>query len=151
VVVVARLVDARVAVGRVAKTDGKLTQKTLFTVKMSYEIAVFEYSDLYNGDQDVSPDKVICEFIEYYTRYFNPEFVEEGDVRLQRGRMWLSYTDNSGGDKPRTIMLMGSITDELVVNLKEAVAKVYVKTCWECEKEIKSKHRALCEECRDKE
>ena len=117
----------------------------------AYEIAIFKYSDLYDGDHNVSPDKVICEFIEYYTRYFDPEFIDEGDVRLQRGRMWLSYADNSGGDKPRTIMLMGSITDELVANLKEAVAKVYMKTCWECEKEIKSKCRALCEECRNKE
>ena len=117
---------------------------------MSYEIAVFEYSDLYNGDQDVSPDKVICEFIEYYTRYFDPHYVDEGDVRLQRGRMWLSYSDNSGGDKPRTLMLMGSITDELVMNLKEAVAKVYMKICWECNKEFKDKKWALCEVCRNK-
>ena len=118
---------------------------------MSYEIAVFEYSDLYDGDEDVSPDKVICEFIEYYKRYFISRNVDEGDVWLQRGRTWLSCADKSGGDKPMTIMLMGSITDELVANLKEAVAKVYMKTCWECEKEIKSKCRALCEECRNKE
>ena len=118
--------------------------------KMSYEIAVFEYSDLYNGDQNVSPDKVICECIEYYTRYFDPHYVDEGDVRLQRGRMWLSYSDDSGGDKPRTLMLMGSITDELVVNLKEAVAKVYMKICWECNKEFKDKKWALCEVCRNK-
>ena len=117
---------------------------------MSYEIAIFKYSDLYDGDEDVSPDKVICEFIEYYTRYFDPEFIDEGDVILQRGRMWLSYADKSGGDKPKTVMLMGSITDELVANLKWAVAKVYIKTCGDCGKEMKSKCRALCEECRDK-
>ena len=130
--------------------DSDTPTQTTFTFKMSYEIAVFKYSDLYDGDQDVSPDKVICEFIEYYTRYLDPEYVDQGDVWFQRGRTWLSYADNSGGDKPKTIMLMGSITDELVANLKWAVAKVYVKTCWECEKEIKGKHRALCEECRDK-
>ena len=118
---------------------------------MSYEIAIFEYSDLYDGDEDVSPDKVVCELIEYYTRYFVSRNVDEGDVWLQRGRTWLSYADKSGGDKPMTLMLIGSITDELVANLKWAVAKVYVKTCGECGKEIKSKCRALCEECRDKE
>lgn len=117
---------------------------------MSYEIAIFEHSDLYDGDEDVSPDKVICEFIEYYTRYFDPEFIDEGDVILQRGRMWLSYADNSGGDKPKTVMLMGSITDELVANLKWAVAKVYVKACGDCGKEIKDKTWALCKTCRDK-
>jgi len=115
---------------------------------MEFEIAVFEYSDLYDGDQDVSPDKVICEFIEYYRRYFDPEYVDQGVVWFQRGRTWLSYADNSGGDKPKTLMLMGSITVELVANLKEAVAKVYVKTCWECKKEFKHKTWAVCEECR---
>jgi hypothetical protein len=101
----------------------------------------------------VSPDKVICEFIEYYTRYFHPEFVEEGDVRLQRGRMWLSYADNSGGDKPRTIMLMGSITDELVENLKEAVAKLYIVNCEDCGVVIPKDPRhnwLICRDCREK-
>ena len=132
------------------KTDPPLTQKTIFSVKMFYEIAIFEHSDLYDGDEDVSPDKVICEFIEYYTRYFDPEFIDEGDVILQRGRMWLSYADNSGGDKPKTVMLMGSITDELVANLKWAVAKVYIKTCGDCGEEIKDKTWALCKTCRGK-
>ena len=118
---------------------------------MSYEIAIFEYSDLYDGDQDVSPDKVICEFIEYYRRYFISRNLDEGDVQLQRGRTWLSYADNSGGDKPMTLMLMGSITEEIVANLEEAVAKLYMRTCWECNKEFKHKKLGLCEVCRNKE
>jgi hypothetical protein len=123
----------------------------LFIFNMdTYEIAIFEYSDLYDGDEDVSPDKVICEFIEYYKRYFISRNVDEGDVWLQRGRTWLSYADKSGGDKPMTVMLMGSITDELVANLKWAVAKVYVKTCGECGEEIKDKTWALCAMCRNK-
>jgi hypothetical protein len=117
---------------------------------MSYEIAIFEHSDLYDGDQDVSPDKVICEFIEYYTRYFVSRNLDEGGVWFQRGRMWLSYADNSGGDKPMTIMLMGSITEELVANLKWAVAKVHVRTCEDCGKELKNKKWAVCEVCREK-
>lgn len=118
---------------------------------MSYEIAIFEYSDLYDGDEDVSPDKVICEFVEHYTHYFISRNLDEGDVQLQRGRTWLSYTDKSGGDKPMTLMLMGSITEEIVANLEEAVAKLYMRTCWECKKEFKNKKFALCEVCRNKE
>jgi hypothetical protein len=118
---------------------------------MEFEIAIFEHSDLYDGDQDVSPDKVICEFMEYYRRYFISRNLDEGDVRLQRGRTWLSYADNSGGDKPMTIMLVGSITEELVANLKEDVAKVHMKTCGDCGKEIKDKTWALCKTCRDKD
>ncbi len=120
---------------------------------MSYEIAIFEHSDLYDGDQDVSPDKVICEFIEYYTRYFNPRYYEEENVRFQRGRMWLSYADNSGGDKPMTIMLVGSITDELVANLKEAVAKLYIVNCEDCGVVIPKDPRhnwLICRDCRNK-
>jgi hypothetical protein len=49
-----------------------------------------------------------------------------------------------------TVMLIGSITDELVANLKWAVAKVYVKTCGECGEEIKDKTWALCAMCRNK-
>jgi rRNA maturation endonuclease Nob1 len=36
------------------------------------------------------------------------------------------------------------------MNLKEAVAKVYMKICWECNKEFKDKKWALCEVCRNK-
>jgi hypothetical protein len=118
---------------------------------MSYEIAIFEYSNLYSGDEDVSPDKVICEFVEHYTHYFDPRYYEEEDVMFQKGRTWLSYTDKSGGDKPITIMLVGLITDNLVMDLEEAVAKVYMRTCWKCEKEFKDKKSALCEVCRNKE
>jgi len=117
---------------------------------MAFEIAIFEHSDLYYGDEDVSPDKVICEFVEYYKHYLWPGNVAEEDVMFQRGRTWVSYTDKRGGDKPITIMLMGSITEEIVANLKEAVAEVYIKTCEECRKELKDKKWALCVECRDK-
>jgi hypothetical protein len=118
---------------------------------MSYEIAIFEYSDLYSGDSDVSADKVICEFIEYYKQYFDPHDYKEEDVMFQKGRTWLSYTDKSGCDKPITIMLVGPITDNLAMDLEEAVAKLYMRTCWECKKEFKHKKFALCEVCRNKE
>ena len=120
---------------------------------MSYEIAVFEYSDLYDGDEDVSPDKVICELIVYYKRYFVSRNVDEGDVWLQRGRTWLSYADKAGGDKPMTLMLIGSITDELVANLKEEVKKLYIVKCEDCGIVIpKDRHHnwLICRDCRNK-
>jgi rRNA maturation endonuclease Nob1 len=49
-----------------------------------------------------------------------------------------------------TLMLIGSITEELVANLKWAVAKVHMKTCEDCGKEIKDKKWAVCEVCRGK-
>jgi len=117
---------------------------------MSYEIAIFEYSDLYNGNADVPADKVLETFITHYTHYFSPDRVEEGAVCLQRGRTWLSYSDRSGADKPKTLMLMGPMTDELAARLKEAVAKVYVMTCEDCGEEFKDRKWAVCKTCRDK-
>jgi len=115
-----------------------------------FEIAIFRYSDLHDGDDEVSPDKVICEFIEHYKHYFDPVYVDEGDVWFQRGKTWLSFRDKSGGDKPITIMLMGPITEQLVNDLKEEVKRVYMRTCWDCKKEFKDKTWAVCMDCRNK-
>jgi hypothetical protein len=120
---------------------------------MSYEIAIFEYSDLYDGDEDVSPDKVICEFMAYYKVHFNPRYYQEENVRFQRGRTWVSYADKSGGDKPMTIMLVGSITEELVANLKWAVAKLYIVNCEDCGVVVPKDPRhnwLICRDCRTK-
>jgi hypothetical protein len=115
---------------------------------MEYEIVVFEDSDIWYGDTDVSPDKIICEFIECYIRYFNPCDLEEKDVWFQSGKSWLTYRDKSGNDKPITIMLVGPITKEIKELLKEEVSKVYMRSCWECKKKFKHKTWAMCEECR---
>ena len=133
------------------KMDPFGTIKTLLTLNMAYEIAIFEYSDIYDGNDIVEEDKVVETFIKHYTHYFNPDYVEEDDVGFQKGRTWLSYLDMSGGDKPITIMLIGPITPELIIQLEEAVKKVYMKTCCDCNKKFEGKKWALCEACRNKD
>ena len=117
---------------------------------MLYEIVVFENSDVWYGGEDVDADKIIEKFIEHYSNYFSPGDVAEEDVWFQGGKSWLTYRDKSGKDNPVTIMLVGPITKEIKLQVDEAVKKVYMRTCWECEKEIKSKCRALCDECMNK-
>ena len=119
---------------------------------MSFEIATFEYSDLYDGMNSVEPENVINEFMKQYTRYLSPEYYPEEGVRFSRGRTWLTYSDNTGGDKPKMVMLMGPITDKLIAQIKDAVAKLYIKFCGDCFKVLskeESLNWALCKPCRD--
>ena len=119
---------------------------------MSFEIVTFEYSDLYDRIDTVEPENVVNEFMKQYTRYLSPEYYPEEDVWFSWGRLWLSYADKTGGDKPMMVMLMGPITHELIAQIKQAVSALYVKMCGDCGKEIPKEYSrkwALCEPCRN--
>ena len=118
--------------------------------KMDYEIAVFEYSDLYDGASTVPADKVVEKFMEQFKHYLNPEYYPEDEVWFSQGRLWLSYRDITGGDKPMTVMLIGHITEELVAEIKAAVDRLYIKKCPDCEKNMPKKWKwPVCEVCRE--
>jgi hypothetical protein len=72
-----------------------------------YEIVILECTDVY-GTWDVSSDNVVQEFIDLCRKYVNPEDVNREDVCLSNTRNLISYSDISGNDKPRTVMLIGS-------------------------------------------
>jgi hypothetical protein len=117
---------------------------------MSFEIVTFEYSDAYDRINTVKLEDVVGEFISQYKRYISPEFYPEEEVWFSRGRLWIAYTDKTGGDKPMMVMLIGPITDEVIAEIKEAVSALYVKKCGDCGKEIPKEHSrkwALCEPC----
>ena len=84
-----------------------------------FEIATFEYSDLYDSSNRVPKDQVVNQFIKQYIRYLSPEYYAEDDICFSKGRLWFSCSDKTGGDKPMTIMLIGPITDDLIKEIKE--------------------------------
>ena len=47
---------------------------------MSFEIATFEYSDLYDGINTVEPENVVNEFMKQYKKYLSPEYYPEEEV-----------------------------------------------------------------------
>ena len=115
-----------------------------------FEIITFEYSDLYDGEDRVSAEEVVQAFVKQYVEHLSPEYYPEDEVWFTRGRLWLSYKDKTGGDKPMHVMLIGPITDELVAEIKAAVSKLYVKNCENCGKEIlKARGRKwdMCHTC----
>ena len=114
-----------------------------------YEIAVFEYSDLYDNEFIVSKEKVLDAFMKKYERYFPLEYYDEKDIWFTKSRLWMSYTDKSGGDKPKTLFLFVFLTEELVAAIKEKVTIYYKRFCGDCGKEIQVDKWALCEMCRN--
>jgi len=91
----------------------------------TFEIAIFEYSDPYSGEEMVSRQNVVKEFVKAYKKFLPPEYCEKDDIVSWRGRTWLSYVDKSGNDKPMTIMLIGNITKELEQEIERAVEDIY--------------------------
>jgi hypothetical protein len=87
-----------------------------------FEIAVFEYSDPYSGEEMVSRQNVVKEFVKAYKKFLP---CEKDDIVSWRGRTWLSYVDKSGNDKTMTIMLIGTITKELEQEIERAVEDIY--------------------------
>ena len=113
-----------------------------------FEIAVFEYNDLYDSNPRVKSTEVVKVLIENYKRYLSPEYYAEDDVWFMRSRLFLSYRDKTGGDKPMTIMLIGPITDELVAEIKTTVERLHIKKCADCGKELPKKHKwPVCRDC----
>jgi len=114
-----------------------------------YEIAVFEYSDLYENEFIVSKDKILDAFMKKYERYFPLEYYDKKDIWFTKSRLWMSYTDKSGGDKPMTLFLFGLIAEDLVAAIKDKVEIYYKRFCGDCGKEIQVDKWALCEVCRN--
>jgi hypothetical protein len=117
-----------------------------------FEIITFEYSDPYDGASTVPADQVVKKFMEQFERHLNPEYYPEDEVFFLRSRLFLSYSDKTGGDKPMTVMLIGPITEEIVAEIKAAVAKLYIKACPDCGKDmpnVKSTKWEVCAVCRE--
>jgi hypothetical protein len=90
----------------------------------TFEIVAFEYQDAYSRD-DCQRHEVVEKFVEKYCEYFDPAYYTEPSIIFDRGKFYLSYRDDSGGDKPILLMLIGPITDILVAEIKAALRDMY--------------------------
>jgi hypothetical protein len=77
---------------------------------MSFQIIIFEDQSLYNGTSEIQDEKeAIKKFLDYCEEYlhYSKEY-----THLSIGDLYVSYADNSGGDKPLNILLIGKLTEE---------------------------------------
>jgi hypothetical protein len=77
---------------------------------MSFQIIIFEYQSLYDGTSEIQDEKeAVKKFLDYCEKYlqYSKEYTD-----LSIGDLYVSYVDNSGGDKPLNILLIGKLTQE---------------------------------------
>ncbi len=78
---------------------------------MSFEIIIFENQSLYDGNNEIKDEKeAVNIFVNFCKTYFD-EYSKEYTT-LIIGTLYVSYADNSGGDKPLNILLLGKLTEE---------------------------------------
>jgi hypothetical protein len=117
-----------------------------------YEIVSFEYSTPYDGNKTVSRFEVVKEFINQYRKYLYSEHINQSDIDFAKGRLWLSYADATGGDKPMTIMLFGDITTSLELEIKEAINNLYIVKCEDCDSVMEGRKKTgflYCKKCNE--
>jgi hypothetical protein len=111
---------------------------------MDFEIVCFENQDVYHK-YSVSND-IIDTYIKQCVEYINPSDVNQDSTSISYGKMFFSYADRSGSDKPMLVMLIGSITSEMRIKIQDRLNTIYMKKCEMCDESIHIT-RALCREC----
>ena len=111
-----------------------------------YEIVVFEYQTSYDGAY-VAQDNALETYIKYCRKHINPREIPKESTDFSWGHTYVSYTDHSGNDKPKMIMLIGVITPEMRASIKTALDDLYFNRCTECNAKI-SLEWCVCAPCR---
>jgi len=104
-------------------------------MEAEYEILVFEHNSMYDM-RDANATNVLDVFLETCRQYVNPEYVGQDSVHLDSSKRFVSYADHSGNDKPMLVILIGTITDEMLVDIQDGLKKMYMHFCEDCGNEI---------------
>ena len=102
---------------------------------MEYEILVFEHNSMYDT-RNANASNVLDVFLQACREYVNPKYVGQDSVHLDSSKMFVSYADRSGNDKPMLVILIGTITDEILVAIRDGLKKLYAHFCEDCGNEM---------------
>ena len=89
-----------------------------------FEVIVFEQHDVYDRIE-CERNEVVKEILSRYNKYFDPDYITEPSIRFDWGKYYLSYTDNTGRNKPILLMLMGPINEHIISEIKTAIKGMY--------------------------
>jgi len=93
--------------------------------------------------RDANSKNVLDVFLETCREYVNPEYVNQNYTEFHSSSKFVSYADRSGNDKPMLVILIGTITDEMVVDIEDGLKKLYVRYCEDCGNEM----ALVCNKC----
>jgi len=102
---------------------------------MDYEILVYENNSMYDT-RTANSGNVLDVFLDTCRQYVNPEYVNQDSTEFHSSNKFVSYADRSGNDKPMLVILIGTITDEMVVAIQDGLKKMYTHFCEDCGKEM---------------
>jgi len=100
-----------------------------------YEILVYEHNSMYDM-RDANSANVVNVFLDTCRDYVNPEYVDKDSVHFDSSSRFVSYADRSGNDKPMLVILIGTITDEILLEIEDGLKKLYVHVCEDCGKDM---------------
>jgi len=114
-------------------------------MEAEYEILVYEHNSMYDSRDDANSANVVDVFLETCRQYVNPEYVGQDSVHLDSSKRFVSYADHSGNDKPMLVILIGTITDEMLDAIRDGLKKLYVRVCEDCGNEMTA--ASWCDRC----
>jgi hypothetical protein len=100
-----------------------------------YEILVYENNSMYDMRETDSAN-VVDVFLRMCKEFVNPEYVDKNSTEFDSSSKFVSYSDRSGNDKPMLVILIGTITDEMIVAIQDGLKKMYMHFCEDCGKEM---------------
>jgi hypothetical protein len=111
-------------------------------MEAEYEILVYEHNSMYDS-RDANAANVLDVFLETCREYVNPEYVNQNYTEFHSSKRFVSYADRSGNDKPMLVILIGTITDEMLAGIRDGLKKLYVRVCEDCGQEM----GLVCNKC----
>jgi hypothetical protein len=113
-------------------------------MEADYEIIVYEHNSMYDSS-DANAENVLDVFLETCREYLNPEYVNQNSTEFHSSKKFVSYADRSGNDKPMLVILIGTITDEMLLAIEDGLKKMYMHFCEDCGKEMTT--ASWCDRC----
>jgi hypothetical protein len=89
-----------------------------------YEILVYEHNSIYDMRESDGAN-VVNVFLDTCRHYVNPEYVDKDSTEFHSSSKFVSYADRSGNDKPMLVILIGTITDEMLLEIEDGLKKLY--------------------------
>ena len=110
---------------------------------MDYEILVYENNSMYDM-READSTNVVNVFLGMCREFVNPEYVDQDCAVFDSSKKFVSYADRSGNDKPMLVILIGTISDEMLVDIQDGLKKMYMHFCEDCGKEMVFLRTGVC-------
>jgi hypothetical protein len=89
-----------------------------------YDILVYENNCMYDT-RHANAANVLEVFLKMCKDYVNPEYTGQDSVHLDSSKRFVSYADRSGNDKAMLVVLIGTITDEILEGIRDGLQNLY--------------------------